>query len=99
MIKEMTVEQVREKLNNNSKLSLIDVRETEEFEAGTISGAIHIPLGEIPYRYKKINKDQPHIIICRSGGRSGKATEFLQNQGYDVTNMLGGMLAWEGESV
>lgn len=99
MIKEMTVEEVAEILNNNLMCSIIDVREPDEYEKGTIHGAVHIPLGEIPYRFQEINKNQAHIIICRSGGRSGKATEFLQAQGYDVTNMLGGMLAWEGRSV
>ena len=38
------------------------------------------------------------MYVCRSGGRSGRATQFLESQGYDVTNMTGGMLAWEGET-
>lgn len=45
----------------------------------------------------ELDKNKPYIMICRSGGRSGQATAFLQSQGYDVTNMTGGMLDWAGE--
>ena len=45
----------------------------------------------------ELDKSKEYIMVCRSGGRSGQATMFLESQGYNVINMNGGMLAWEGE--
>lgn len=66
-------------------------------ESGHIPGIIHIPLGLLEFRMHELNKNEPYVIVCRSGGRSGNATRFLESQGFDVSNMVGGMLAWEGE--
>ncbi|MCM3389153.1 rhodanese-like domain-containing protein [Ureibacillus chungkukjangi] len=95
-MKEITPQEVQQRLENGEALNLIDVREVDEVQAGHISGITHIPLGLLEFRTHELDKNKPYIMVCRSGGRSGKATEFLQNQGFDVTNMSGGMLAWEG---
>lgn len=76
---------------------LVDVREQEEIEQGIIKEAIHIPLGEIAEAYKNFDKQKHYIMVCRSGNRSNKAAEFLQEQGINVSNMIGGMLDWQGE--
>ena len=55
----------------------------------------HIPLGEVPARYGEVPLDEDVYIICRSGGRSLKATAYLQDAGFDVLNVLGGMGAWQ----
>lgn len=65
---------------------------------GKIPDIIHIPLGLVEFRMNELSKSEPYYVVCRSGGRSGRATQFLESQGYDVTNILGGMLAWEGET-
>jgi rhodanese-related sulfurtransferase len=96
-IKEISPKDVEKLLEENKDLSLIDVREHDEVAQGKIPEAKHIPLGEIPERLKDIPKDKEHIMICRSGGRSGKACDFLHEQGYKVKNMTGGMLEWEGK--
>jgi rhodanese-related sulfurtransferase len=49
------------------------------------------------FRTHELDKSKPYIIVCRSGGRSGQATQYLESQGFDVTNMMGGMLSWEGK--
>lgn len=95
-MKEITAEKLQERINNGETLHLIDVREAEEVAEGTIPGAVHIPLGEVPERVNELDKSKSYIIICRSGGRSGNATDFLEAQGYDATNMVGGMLDWDG---
>lgn len=77
--------------------SLIDVREDEEVAAGKIPSARHIPMGEVPERLDEIDQGEEHIIICRSGRRSGQIAEFLRSQGYDAKNMSGGMIAWPGD--
>lgn len=90
-----TVEQLKARLDAGEKLHLIDVREDEEVAAGMIPGAKHIRLGTLPDRLAEIPKDEEVIFICRSGGRSGRACEYLSELGYDrIVNMAGGMLAW-----
>lgn len=96
-MKEITAQQVQEKLQNGEQLYVIDVREVDEVQAGHIPGITHIPLGLLEFRMHELNKSIPYVIVCRSGARSGRATTFLQEQGFDVTNMTGGMLAWSGE--
>ncbi|MEK0313139.1 rhodanese-like domain-containing protein [Cohnella sp. 56] len=90
-----SVEQLKARLDAGEKLHLIDVREDDEVAAGMIPGARHIRLGTLPDRLDEIPQDEEVIFICRSGGRSGRACEYLNELGYGrVVNMTGGMLAW-----
>ncbi|MCL3817204.1 rhodanese-like domain-containing protein [Aeromicrobium wangtongii] len=75
-------------------LVVLDVREDHEWEAGHIDGAVHIPLGEIPGRVGELDPTVRTLVICHLGGRSARATQWLQAQGHDVTNVEGGMDAW-----
>ncbi len=70
---------------------LLDIREAEEWEQGTLPGAILIPMTEITERLDEVPKDAPLLCICRSGGRSQRVAEFLAHHGYEVANMAGGM--------
>ncbi|MFA9556973.1 rhodanese-like domain-containing protein [Evansella sp. AB-rgal1] len=97
-MKEITTVEVKKRLLDNKNISIIDVREPFEVAEGKIPSSINIPLGEIEARLQEIDMLLPHIIVCRSGARSAQATLFLQFLGYDVTNMVGGMMLWE-ESV
>ena len=93
----ITAKELEQKLKAGESLNIIDVREDEEVAMGKIPGAKHITLGQIPGRLTELDKNQHYYMVCRSGGRSGKACQFLAQNGYDVTNMTGGMLDWEGE--
>lgn len=95
-MKELTTGEVLEKLENKETLHLIDVREDEEVAQGIIPTAEHIPLGQIPEKMQELDKDTTYIMVCRSGGRSGNATQFLEQNGYQAINMAGGMLDWNG---
>ncbi|MFC4618597.1 rhodanese-like domain-containing protein [Camelliibacillus cellulosilyticus] len=97
MIKQIMPEEVFQQLKDGQKLSLIDVREDEEVAEGMISEAKHIPLGQLEDRINEISKDEEHIMICRSDGRSGKACKLLKAKGFKVKNMVGGMLTWEAK--
>ena len=97
-MKTMTTQQVQELVESKQAINLIDVRETNEVAAGKIPGAINIPLGLLEFRMNELDKSKEYIMVCRSGGRSGQATNFLENHGYKVTNMDGGMLDWNGET-
>ncbi|KOO52476.1 rhodanese-like domain-containing protein [Viridibacillus sp. FSL E2-0187] len=96
-MKSISVEEVQQLLESGKELNLIDVREVDEVAAGIIPTAINIPLGLIEFRMNELDKSKEYIMVCRSGGRSGNATMFLENQGFNVANMDGGMLAWAGE--
>lgn len=96
-MKTIQPEKLQKKLEASEKVHMIDVREADEVAAGKIPGAEHIPLGLVEFKYQDLDKTKEYVIICRSGGRSGKACQFLEGQGFDVTNMSGGMLDWQGE--
>lgn len=96
-MKEISAKEVQQALADGQMLKIIDVREVDEVQAGHIPGMMNMPLGLLEFRMHELNKNEPYIIVCRSGARSGRATQFLESQGFDVTNMVGGMLTWEGE--
>ena len=96
-MKDITIEELKERMDNNKALYIIDVREEHEFDEFNI-GAQLIPLGELPERLDEIeaDKDAEIIVHCRSGARSGRAKEYLSSEGYSkVRNLIGGMLAWQ----
>ena len=89
--------ELKEKLDGGEALTLIDVREDNERAIGHIGGTL-IPLGEIPQRFEEIPRDKPVVVYCRSGGRSGRAIEFLEGQGFaNLSNLVGGVLRWSDE--
>lgn len=75
-------------------VQLVDVREPEETAAASVPGATFIPLGQLSERVGELDPSRPVALLCRSGGRSGKAADFLVSQGFtDVTNLVGGMVS------
>ena len=97
-MKTMTAKEVENKLTQGKTVNIIDVRETDEVAAGKIPGAVNIPLGLVEFRMNELDKSKEYVMVCRSGGRSGRASQFLESQGYKVINMAGGMLDWEGKT-
>lgn len=74
---------------------LLDVREDDEFAAGHAPGAVHVPLGDVPQRLDEIPEvDGALPVVCRAGGRSLRAVQWLESQGFEVVNVDGGMKAW-----
>ncbi|MFM9332261.1 rhodanese-like domain-containing protein [Paenibacillus mesotrionivorans] len=89
----ISADEVRQRLERGEALNLVDVREPEEVALGMLPGAIHIPLGELPYRHEEIPQADEVIFVCRSGSRSGRACDYLRHLGYrGLKNMEGGML-------
>lgn len=97
-VKEIEAADLAEWLSDNAKdFRIIDVREINEINAGTIPGAEAMPMATVPVRIHELDKDKDLVLICRSGARSAQACAFLQQQGYDnVYNLRGGMFAWAG---
>lgn len=77
------------------EIQVLDVREQEEYDALHLEGVTLLPLSELLDRYTELDKAQPYYVICRSGKRSARACQFLEEQGYDVTNVQGGLNALE----
>ncbi len=95
-MEDITVEDLKSRLDNNEIFVFLDVREDWEYEDDNL-GAINIPLGDLPGRLDELEeyKDQEIIVHCRSGARSGNAKKFLESKGYlKVRNVLGGILAY-----
>jgi rhodanese-related sulfurtransferase len=73
---------------------LVDVRRQEEHDEAHIPQAVLIPLDQVPDRLDEIPDADEVLVICRSGGRSAAACEFLISSGVNAVNVAGGMLAW-----
>ncbi len=73
---------------------VIDVRQPEEYDAGHVPGARLIPLSEVPGRLAEVPADGEVFVICQTGARSARATDFFRRQGIDARNVTGGTKAW-----
>ena len=82
-------------LYQKESLSVLDVREVEEFEALHLEGALNYTLSQLADTYEQLDKTQPYYVICKSGIRSARACQFLAEHGYEVVNVQGGMDALE----
>jgi rhodanese-related sulfurtransferase len=78
------------------ELLLLDVRESDEWEAGHIEGALHIPMGELAARQQELPEDTTIVAVCRTGQRSAAVTTALARAGYDAENLVGGVAEWAG---
>ncbi|MCA1666559.1 MAG: rhodanese-like domain-containing protein [Thermomicrobia bacterium] len=88
------VEEAKRRLDAGEAL-LVDVREMDEWRAGHVAGATHIPLGVVASRVAALPKDRDILVICRTGNRSALAQERLAAAGFtNVTNVTGGVTAW-----
>jgi rhodanese-related sulfurtransferase len=96
-MKEISVQELKEKMDNGEDFQLIDVREDFEYEVSNLGGML-IPLGGILIEADKIARDKPVIVQCRSGKRSAAAIMQLEQRGYtNLYNLTGGILAWANE--
>lgn len=96
MIKHMTVEELKTKLDAGENIKLIDCREQEEWDEAHIAAAEFMPLSNFEEEMKKLqDKGETIIMQCRSGGRSMKACMALQGEGFEnLFNLEGGIIAW-----
>lgn len=98
-INKVTPSELQKLKGKDDNIVIVDVREDEEVAQGIIEDAKHIRLDTIPEAVKELNKNKHYVLVCRSGGRSMKAALFMDEQGFKVSNMTGGMLDWDGEVI
>ncbi|WP_462188146.1 MULTISPECIES: rhodanese-like domain-containing protein [unclassified Frankia] len=77
---------------------MVDVREPDEWSAGHIAGALHIPMRELAARLDEVPREREVVVVCRSGGRSAAVTNYLRQGGWQVRNLTDGMLSWQAHS-
>lgn len=88
------VEDLKERLDRNEEVYVLDVREPQEYAICNIGGHL-IPLGDLPKRVQELDSSREIVVHCRSGVRSAQAVEFLQAAGFkNVKSLAGGILAW-----
>ncbi|HVN93940.1 MAG TPA: rhodanese-like domain-containing protein [Terracidiphilus sp.] len=93
-IPQMTVQELKRRLDAGQDVMILDVREPYEYQIANIGGTL-IPQNEVPRRLSEIDRNREIVVQCRSGARSQRIAEFLVQQGYNkVNNLAGGILAW-----
>ncbi|MFI1394432.1 rhodanese-like domain-containing protein [Streptomyces sp. NPDC020681] len=79
---------------------VLDVRESDEWAAGHVEGALHVPMSDFVARFGEVTEavaeGRRAYVMCRVGGRSAQVTQYLVQQGIDAVNVDGGMQAWDG---
>ena len=98
MTDEISVQELKQRLDNGDDFILIDVRENSEVAVGKIEQSVHIAMSEFQQRVSELEKDKEYVIQCRSGKRSRNVLEFMRQSGYNkLYNLTGGIIAWSNE--
>ena len=96
-IPQISVKELKNRIDAGEDVFILDVREPYEYQIANIGGKL-IPQNDVPQRLAEIDRDREIVVQCRSGQRSQRIAEFLQQSGYQkVTNLAGGILAWADE--
>ena len=85
-------------LHQKEDITILDVREVDEFQAGHIEGALNAPLSTLENGYEQLDSSKRYYVICQGGMRSERACQFLETKGFDVVNIEGGMNQWKAQS-
>ncbi len=97
-VPQVAVRELQQRMGSGEPFVLLDVREPFEFEMARIKGADLIPLGELPARWRELDRSKEIFVLCHSGIRSERAAEFLRSAGFTkVANVAGGIDAWSEE--
>lgn len=94
-MKEITVKELKEKMEKKEDITIIDVRMDVERTISKIEPSLHIEMNHVPNQLENLDKKKPYAILCRSGARSANVTNFLEQNGFEfVYNVRGGILEW-----
>ncbi|WP_075526907.1 rhodanese-like domain-containing protein [Sporosarcina ureilytica] len=97
MTKQITPDEVNQRIQNGDTISIIDVRESAELLSGKIPGAQNISFTQLALRKNDLDKETNYVVVCQSGNRSKAACGILEALGFNAINMTGGMNDWRGE--
>jgi rhodanese-related sulfurtransferase len=94
-VKKLSATELKNKIEQEEKLFLLDVREPNEYEYGHIANSILIPLNQIPNKLSELDPEQEIVVICHHGMRSQQAANYLVQSGFkNISNLTGGIDAW-----
>ena len=97
-IPEMSAQELKQKLDANESVFLLDVREPIEYDIVHLEGAQLIPLNTLPHHIERLPSDQEIVVYCHHGPRSLYATAYLHQNGFtDAKNLIGGIDQWAAE--
>jgi rhodanese-related sulfurtransferase len=98
MIPEIAPQELKRRLDAGESITVLDVREPWECAIARLQGTVNIPLNEIPARLLELDSNAELVVMCKVGGRSRRAAEFLSARGFSrVANLAGGIDAWARE--
>ncbi|HRP69327.1 MAG TPA: rhodanese-like domain-containing protein [Turneriella sp.] len=98
MVEQISVFELKKKLDNKASITLVDVRQVNELDICKLPEAKHIPLHILMHRLDELDRSSEIIMMCHGGGRSQRAAEFLVSQGFtNVANLVGGIDAWAAQ--
>ena len=94
-VKQLSATELKNKIQQQENLFLLDVREPHEFKYAHIADSVLIPLNQIPSRLSELDPQQEIVVICHHGMRSQQAANYLVQSGYkNIANLTGGIDAW-----
>lgn len=94
-VPDITPQELKRRLDAGERLTVLDVREPWELAIASLPGTLNIPLGEVPSRLSELDRNAELIVMCKVGGRSRRAAEFLSSRGFGhVASLAGGIDAW-----
>lgn len=97
-VREISAQELKRRLDAGEKLQLLDVRDPREVALARLPGSVHIPLRQLLGRLEELQPDVDIIAVCKSGGRSHRAVELLDGEGFErIANLAGGLDAWRRE--
>ncbi len=95
MIREISVEELKQRRDRGENPLVLDVREEWELQLARIPDVVHVPMNDIPARLAELSRDVETIVMCHAGARSMRVAQYLSNQGFtNVANLSGGIAAW-----
>jgi rhodanese-related sulfurtransferase len=97
-IPEITPEEAKKILESDPNAVLLDVRTPQEYRQVRVPGSVLIPVDDLRFKFKELDKNKKYIVMCRSGNRSAFATYALRQLGFEAFNMIGGILNWPYET-
>lgn len=93
-IPEISAAEFLKRRAQGDSLTLLDVREDWEMSVASVEGVVHIPMGQVEARLSELDRNKEVVVLCRSGRRSLEVAKFLQLNGFQASNLSGGILAW-----
>lgn len=97
-MKTITAQQLKQAIDANQSMTLLDVRQAEELAICKLENTVHIPMNTINEQKDTLNKDDSIVVLCHHGMRSAQVAMYLEQQGFtDISNLQGGIHAWANE--